>query len=106
MTITVICIITSLNWLKKFPTVSPLSPRPARITPTNRANRMMDSMSPLARAWRGLVGMIARRVSARLARSPMATSAVSMEVMSSPLPGSITLAVRMAAVMARAVVTR
>ena len=44
MTITVICIITSLNCPKKLPTVSALSPRPARMMPTNSANRMMDSM--------------------------------------------------------------
>ena len=106
MTMVVISIITSLNWLKKLPTVSTLSPNFARIIPTISANKMIGSISPLASAPSGLVGMIFSSVSGRLTLPAMATSLRSMEDISSPTPGFITLATSMAAVMARAVVKR
>ena len=54
----------------------------------------------------GFVGIIFKSVSARLVFSAIVTSTAWMEVMFSPTPGLITLAVRMATVIARAVVTK
>ena len=66
MTVMVISIMTSLNWLIKLETTEARFPSFASITPTNRANTMMGSISPFAMEPIGFFGMMLSSVSTRL----------------------------------------
>ena len=108
ITIMVISIITSLNWLKKLPTVSARSPSFARITPTIRANRMICSISPLASAPMGLSGMMLSSVSVSDVACMLSTWVLVLcsTLRSSPTPGFSRLPTNRATVTAQAVVHR
>ena len=66
ITVMVISIMTSLNWLIKLETTEARFPSFASITPTNRANTMMGSISPFAMEPIGFFGMMLSSVSTRL----------------------------------------
>ena len=108
MTIIVISIMISLNWLKKFATVSARSPSFARMTPMISAKTMTCSISPLARALNGLSGRMLSRVSEKEVACMVSTvePLVWILLMSSPMPGLMMLPMVIATVTARAVVTR
>ena len=108
MIIIVISIMISLNWLKKFATVSARSPNFARITPMINANTMICSISPLARELIGLSGIIFNSVSVNEVAFIVSTDAalVLIVLMSSPTPGLIRLPTVRATETARAVVAR
>ena len=108
MIIIVISIIMSLNWLKKFATVSARSPNFARITPMINANTMICSISPLARELIGLSGIIFNNVSVNEVAFMDSTDAalVLIVLMSSPTPGLIRFPTDNATVTASAVVAR
>ena len=108
MTIMVISIIMSLNWLINPATVSARSPSFARITPMIRAKTMTWSISPFARDLNGLSGMMFNRVSGREAASMFSTeeALVWMVLISRPMPGFKRFPTVSATATARAVVTR
>ena len=108
MIIMVISIIISLNWLKKFATVSARSPIFARITPMISANTITCSIVPLARELIGLSGMIFRIVSVSEVASIVSTEAadVWIALISSPTPGFIRFPTPRATQTASAVVAR
>ena len=108
MIIIVISIMISLNWLKKFATVSARSPNFARITPMINANTMICSISPLARELIGLSGIIFNNVSVNEVAFIVSTDAalVLIVLMSSPTPGLIRFPTDNATVTASAVVAR
>jgi len=108
ITAIVISIIISLNWLKKFLTISTRSDIFARITPKISANKIICNIVPFASDSKIFVGIIFNNVSVTLVAC---VDSVTFEVIliadiSKPIPGLITLAIHKATTTASAVVHR
>ena len=106
ITVIVISIIMSLNCEKKLETVETFVPSFASITPTNSANTMIGSISPLAMEPIGFLGIMLSRVSTIAVGSAAVTSFCSTALRLTPMPGLISCATVSARVTAIMVVTR
>ncbi len=111
MIIMVISIMMSLHCVQKFMTSCAFSFNLAKMTPTNKANTIICSISPLAKAATGLVGMIFKIVSTidisvLVDELDTVVDTFSTALISKPIPGLIKRAIHKAIATATMVVNK